>query len=70
MDEIDREIQYEESLEKLAVTEDTKWLMKYIRTTNKGIKQVNDWLRGIFIVVLAILAVLLTVHWDKIKSVW
>ena len=57
MDVIDREVEYEELLEKLAVTEDTKWLMKYIRNTNTGIRQVNNWLRGIFVVALVILAV-------------
>lgn len=70
MDVIDREVEYEELLEKLAVTEDTKWLMKYIRNTNTGIRQVNNWLRGIFVVALVILAVQLTVHWDTIKAVW
>ncbi len=70
MDEIDHEVQYLESLEKLPVTEDTKWLMQYIRDTNRNLKQVNDWLRGVFVALLVILAVLLTVHWDTVWSVW
>ena len=70
MDEIDREIQYEEALGKLSVTEDTKWLMKYIRSTNSMLAKINDWLRGIFIVLLVILAVLVTVHWDSLAAIW
>lgn len=70
MDEIDREVQYLESLEKLPVTEDTKWLMQYIRNTNSMLAKTNDWLRGIFFVLLAILAVLATVHWDSLTAIW
>ena len=70
MDEIDRDVRYEEALDGLPVSEDTKWLMKCIRGTNIGIQQVNDWLRAIFVVVLVILVVQLTVHWDTVSSIW
>lgn len=58
MNEIDREVRYLESLEKLPVSEDTKWLMQYIRETNRELHSVGRWLGGIFLVLLAILWVL------------
>lgn len=66
MDEIDREVKYQEALEKLPISGDTKWLMQYIRETNRVLKSAKDLLSGIFLVLLAILGVLLTVHWDAV----
>ncbi len=66
MDEYERLIQFEEALDKLPLSEDTKWLMKYIRDANQGLKKANEWLAGIFMVMLFILLILLKVHWDRI----
>lgn len=68
MDNIDREVKYLEALENLPISEDTKWLMQYIRGVNGSLNSTNDWLRGVFIVLLAILVILLRVHWDAVFS--
>jgi len=66
MNEMDREERYLEALEKLPIDEETKWLMKYVRATSTERDSTNAWLRGIFFVLLAILGVLLAVHWGEL----
>ena len=66
MNEVDREARYLEALEKLPIDEDTKWLMKYVRSTKTELGPTTGWLRGIFFVLLAILGVLLAAHWDQL----
>ena len=64
--ELENEERYEQALENLAVTEDTKWVLKYLRGSRQGIKKSNEWLAGIFMVLIAILWVLAKAHWDQL----
>ena len=64
--EIDEEIQYQESLAKLPITEDTRWLMLYVRNLQQAVRSMHQTITGIAVILMVLLGVQLKVHWDKL----